>query len=409
MGIMPARQLRATVRANTEQYERALREIDDALQAPVDRQFEVERRMGVLLSSIAKLKIEHGAELPLIAAEYLVLREEEEGFVREQKTAIDADLDILAGEVAALQNQIHLTILEIRDALENDAAYNEVRQRRAAESSACQQEVAAVQTVLDKCNAVAERYASSRIYAYLVSIGYGTEAYTGRGSAKVGDAVFSLLCRFARGQQNQQTISQLRAEITAIVSPYDQRRLELQNWLHSMEALAGKSVGMDQLLDRISEVETEIEHRQAQAALIDEELAAYASNTDVYYVHAHDAIVEFMHALDEPQMLYLLQRLPDGAGTEIATEWSMLHLELRSLRNRYAVAFSRHSRARKDKERAKALEFRIETLCSEDVQGFRAALQINKLLDGHMAGSITQEGVLQEIRAHQVQDVSMVA
>lgn len=402
MAIMQAQQLKATVRANTEHYERDLREMDAALQAPVERQFQIERRIAAILATVARIKIDQGSELPVLAAEQMIVREEEQEFVRGQQQAVAQELVLLGEEMVSLQKQVHATILEVRQTLATDTAYNEVKQRQQAEAAEVQEKVAAIRPTLEKCTAVAERYASSRVYAYLLAVGYGTPEYSARGRAWLGDLVFSVICRFANAQRNAQSLAALQSDLEAIIAPAEVRHAELQNWLHSMEAAAGKSAGMDQLLDRINEVGEEVQHRQAQTNGLCEEMAAYEARSDAFYVQAHRLITEYLHSQDEEQLLRSIKRLPGDAAAAAAAEWAMLKHELRGLRSRYAAAFGRHTEARKQRERAKALEYRVETVCGEDVTGFRPALQINKLIDRFMAGTLTEEAVVQEIRRAQV-------
>lgn len=402
MAIMQAHQLKATVRANTEQYERALREIDAALQAPVERQFQIERRIAAILATIAQLKIEQGTELPVLAAEQIIEREEDQEFVRDQQAAVAQELVLLGEEMVSLQKQVHATILEVRQALAADTAYNEVKQRQQAEADEVEQKVAAIRPALEKCNAVAARYASSRVYAYLLSVGYGTPEYSARGRAWLGDLVFSVICRFAHAQRNAQSLAALQSDLEAIKGPAELRHAELQNWLHSMEAAAGKSAGMDQLLDRINEVGEEVQQRKLQTSQLSEEMAAYEARTDAFYVQAHRMVTEYLYSQDEDQVLRAIKRLPGDAAAAAAAEWAMLKHELRGLRSRYAASFARHTETRKQRERAKALEYRVETACGEDVAGFRPALQINKLIDRFMAGTLSEEAVVQEIRRAQV-------
>ncbi|MBK4735921.1 hypothetical protein [Noviherbaspirillum pedocola] len=402
MSVLPSSQVYASVAANTAHYEAALQQLDAALQAPVERQYEIERSLYALLSKVATLKVEHGVELPLAAAEHLLIRTEEEEFIQSQQSAVAEEEAALRGKIVTIYEAVHRATLEMRRALLLDANYQDMKARQSQEARAHHETVAQAEAERSRCQDADLRDQQNRIVGYLASVQYGEPGYAVRGVSKLGDHLFALLCRYPRVRRNRKRLRELEEELEQAQRPADQRHVQLQEWLHSMEAVAGKSAGIDALLDQIADVEQEIAQRQRQSDTLKTQLAAHQGNSDYHFQQAHDLTMEFMHALPDAVLLQTIRRLPGGFGAAHAMEWQRLRSELKSLRSRYGNAFTRRGRAAKDRDRARALEIRILSACDARY-GFRPALPLNNLMSGYMAGNISEDEVVRQINAHRIE------
>lgn len=402
MAILPSSQVHATVAANTAHFEEKLRALDAELQGPVERQFELERRIYALLSSVAALKIEHGVELPLAAAEHLVIRGEEEQYIQAQLAAVAEEEAALRGKIASVQQQVQLATLAMRRALLADANYQDIKSRQAQEARTHEEIVAQFEAELERCQFADSLHRKSRMVNYLASVRYGEPGYAVRGVSRLGDHAFALLCRYRRVRRNGERLRELEQEIEQAKRPADLRHVQLQEWLHSMEAMAGKGAGIDALLDQIAGIEQDIAHRQRQSDALKIQIEAHQGNSDYHSQQAHDLTMEFLHALPEAVLLQSIRRLPAGSGDAPAGEWQRLQYELKTLRSRYGSAFARRARAAKDRERARALEIRVLSAC-DCRYGFRPALPLNNLMSAYMGGNLSEDAVVKQINVHRIE------
>lgn len=408
---MKSEYLLSKLQANTRDYERPYRQLEEECVGATSIRLKLEVQLTSKLKELAGIQLEEGAQVGVDVARQLELRIAEEQSMRDQLGRVEGDIATAMAAASSLAEQFGAAQKVAETMLGADGEYMRRLHAYQADNADLGRRKALQAEVLDECDRKLPAFTQNRLYAYLKGRGYGLANYEGSGPLRLLDAWIARQCNFRQNQHNEQMLLAMRTEVAKRAGEGVSRLQGEQAWLNDQVRSVAISSGAVAIERELIERREAVVQGKKRANEIHATLAEYAERRDARYGKAQAMLVKELRGHDISTLIERARQTASPADDEAVEVIIDLRDRLTKHDAKYAAKLELRAAAEADYDKAKVLEreLRRDKFTGSRYQ-YGSGLNMDSLIVGYMAGSMSSIEVAKEVRAHQeiVDDSSLI-
>lgn len=389
------------VKANSRAYENKLRGIEKDLSEAHENELRIQHNLTQSMKQFATAQVDGNTDATQQLQRMLDSRTDAEQQLRMSLAAAEA--------IISQQNDFSRTLTAnieaVYDTVEDQLAANEDFQSLYAQAHlAVSTSTAAAgnfKEIDEECTTKLAAFGADRFYSYLRAAQYGTPAYRGGRIARSLDSWVAGLCNFNQNFSTEQTLRSMQETNRVSFQALEAESTRLKTELEAFRSLARRKAGAEDLQSKLDSAIAELANAKDRASNIQLELYAFAEKTDPYYVSAHSSLTQHLSSVSLETLKELADETPDQKDDAELDRIADYRQQLKKARERIRVLGISRDSASSDYERAKGLERDLRTTryTSSDYR-YSSGLDLDGLLVGYMAGSLSNNQVIREVESN---------
>lgn len=390
------------IQSNSLDHELKLRDIERRLSAANAEELRIEKEIASRLTVIASLHVDSQIVCEQEAQHQLKLRHDEENSMREQLAVVEGGIAAMLQEHNAAKDVFRKTERAIAESLALNPAYLELSDQQTNEGAAYRMALLGEREIIDECQRKLPAFQHNDLYRYLVAASYGTDKYHRTGVIRYLDGWIATLCNFHENRRNELTLTAMRETLDKASQERKARIDQISDKLKALVKTAEDAAGLHRLVEQVSELEKKVEREKKRANDIHARLKEYADKTDFRYRKAKELVAGWLKNLKADELLAQVKSTPDLRDDAIAKEVIDLHASLNEHRRLHQHLYSSREQADKSYNRAKSLERTLrEKRYSSTNYEYDNGLDVGSLITGYMAGRMSVESAVGEVKKYQ--------
>lgn len=390
----------STVERNKRECDQALRAIENDLSNAHEQTLRLEHQIICGLQNIAALQLDYTPTLSLEVKHTLNARLTAEADARSRLAVTEDSIADLIRSENLLQDQMASLDADAFRALEADPGYvdvtNSMDRAKKIQSAGSNGHL----EIREECMTKLAEFSKNPVYRYLVLAGFGTEEYASTGLIRFLDSWAAKQVNFIDNRANELTLLSMQKANESLQDEQLQAIVSLESKHHDLVSKARAAVGFDQLAVRHDAMLSQIGTAKNKAKSIKAELKAFADKDDPHFKRAAEIITQQLKAYSPAELLEQVKLTPDENDNLIADKVIGYQAAVTANKMHIANLESKRADAKKLQHRAKELESSLSTGYYRDSDyRYRDSLDVDSLVIGWMAGTLTQDSIEREVRS----------
>lgn len=388
---MNASRIEASLRDNSRNHEAQLRQLQLELSAAHDQALRLQQGIGNAFPHIANYQLSGAAPLSAEVQRLLDQREQAEAALRQDLTQVEEGIAGQLQALASLAEELETLAGGLDQQVEQDLRY----QQQAALVSAADEQ--SYKELRDECWLKLQAFQADRFYVYLRERGFGTDAYVGKFVWRGLDRWVARLCNFTQNNAAERTLLAMQRANEALGKERRANRAAQEAERARLHQSALSASDMPLLQERQRQAQQALEAGKAQANMIHQRLAPYASKRDEFFAQASELLSRQLAEMTDVSLEQLAGQTQGSQDDELVRRVRDLRAELEVLQLRVPSLERQCRDVEESYERARQLERALQSGGLISSRYDYRNVDIDGLLVGFMQGAISLSQVVSEV------------
>lgn len=388
-----------TVQRNSRQQEQAVREAEQALSQTRSQILALEQRILDQLTTIAAVQLENPAACSSEVTRELNQRQQAEAKLRTELQDLEVSIADLAEMERQLKGSLDALNAKVNRALAADDNYLQLVDRKMAAAESAKLFDAARVEIKSECAGKLAGY-EQPVFLYLLGVQFGTSEYRSRYLVRRLEQWLAEKSNFIANLANYRMLEEMQRGADARYRELRQSFDEADRTLQVRVDQAREAAGVSSVQGQLDAIRAQLAAGKRGANSMHQSLGEFARGEDKHSKRAEELLLRSLKAQSFEDIQALVAQSSSVRDDTAAGELRFLNRELDMKLRQIPTLESAFNVARDAYDRAKELErtLRRNSYTSSDYR-YRSGLDLNALIVGYMAGSITSSRVEDQVRS----------